>query len=249
MYCVDNYALKYTDPSGHIPWPLIAVFLAGVALNVTGSSPLPPGQAPPPEQGVFAWMLMLMPALAWYAPGAVTTGTTLACGDGDCTNEIQTGVTALCGGDCGDEISSASQAIPRIGNAGSTTEVPIDQLNSIHNVPRAGMPDNHIQNIADQISTNGYDLSRPVSATRMPNGDLVVTGGHHRIAAMQLLGETSVPVQIYDALTSNPTFVAKMLGIGRITGLYISDWMPALTPEQQQVVDSYLEAWRAANGY
>jgi len=66
---------------------------------------------------------------------------------------------------------------------------------------------------------------------------------------MRLLGQTTVPTRIYEASQTDPVFLARMLGIARITGLYTSDYVPALTPEQQQAVNDYLAAWRAANGY
>jgi hypothetical protein len=111
------------------------------------------------------------------------------------------------------------------------------------------MPESYIESLAKSILEHGYDVTRPISATRLPNGDLIVTGGHHRLAAMQLLGETTVPVRIYDAATTDPVFLSKMLGIGKITGRYISTYQPTLTADQQAEVEAYLAAWRAANGY
>jgi hypothetical protein len=95
-------------------------------------------------------------------------------------------------------------------------------------------------------------LSKPISAFRLPNGDLVVTGGHHRIAAMQSLGETSIPTLIRNFDAANPAhriFLGQMLGIGRITGKYVSDFYPVLSPEELRKVTSYLEAWKRAEGY
>jgi hypothetical protein len=111
------------------------------------------------------------------------------------------------------------------------------------------MPEGHIESLAKSISEHGYDVTQPVSATRLPNGDLLITGGHHRLAAMQSLGETTVPVRIYEAATTDPVFLSKMLGIGRTTGKYTGTYNPALTAAQQAEVDAYLAAWRAANGF
>ena len=88
-----------------------------------------------------------------------------------------------------------------------------------------------------------------MSATRLPNGDLIVTGGHHRLEAMKQLNQTTVPVRIYDAASTDPVFLGKMLGIGRITGKYSGDFYPALNAAQQAEVNTYLNAWRSVNGF
>jgi len=142
--------------------------------------------------------------------------------------------------------------VPRTGKAGSGStidEVAIDSLQPIHDVPRAGKPDGYIEDLARDIRMNGYDLSKPVSATRLPDGSLIVTGGHHRIEAMRYLGETTVPLRVYDAATSDPVLVARMLGIGRITGKYTGTYAPKLTPEQQSQVNIYLQQWKEQNGF
>jgi RHS repeat-associated protein len=139
-------------------------------------------------------------------------------------------------------------AVERVGTAGpGVQEVATDQLHPLHNVPRRGMPANHIENIAGSLQNNGYDVSQPISATRLENGDLVITGGHHRLAAMQSLGETTVPVRIHDAADTDPVFLARMLGIGRITGKYRSDYRPRLSLWQRLRVSVYLMGWRIKN--
>jgi RHS repeat-associated protein len=102
---VRNNPLKYTDPSGHAPpLLLIGVFLAGVALIVNGSTPLPAEQVPPPEQGFIGWSMILLPVAAWYAPTAAEGTGALLCADGDCINEIKTVGDVLCAdGDCTNE--------------------------------------------------------------------------------------------------------------------------------------------------
>jgi RHS repeat-associated protein len=142
----------------------------------------------------------------------------------------------------------AGRSVPRTGTAApGTVEVPMEQLRPIHNVPREGTPPGHIENIAVEISRSGYDQSRPVSATRMPNGDLVVTGGHHRLAAMRALGESRVPVKIFEGASTDPVKLAQMLGIGRITGLYETSYQPQLTTEQAAQVRQYLLGWQRNN--
>ena len=117
---VYNSPLKYIDPSGHIPWLFIAIFLAGVTLEVNSSTPLPPGQVPP-EQGFFATMMMLLPLATWYAPSTVATGGTLACGDGDCTNEVRAVGESLCAdGNCTNELETAGRTARSVQTANLT---------------------------------------------------------------------------------------------------------------------------------
>ena len=140
--------------------------------------------------------------------------------------------------------------VPRIGTppAGkSIVELSINELNPTHSVPRAGVPEGHVESLAQVIAQNGYDLSRPVSATRLPNGQLIVTGGHHRLAAMQLLGENTVPVQIFDAANTPPDRLAYFLGIGRITGKYQGTYFPELTSAQLEQVRTLLQDWKMYN--
>ncbi len=41
------------------------------------------------------------------------------------------------------------------------------------------MPVNHIQSLANNITNNGYNIAHAIPVTRMPNGKLVIGGGHH----------------------------------------------------------------------
>lgn len=68
----------------------------------------------------------------------------------------------------------------------------------LHSVPRPGKPSTHIQDIADKIKANGYDLTQAIPVARMPDGRLVIMGGHHRVAAMKQLGETTIPARVVD---------------------------------------------------
>ena len=135
------------------------------------------------------------------------------------------------------------------GNNPNVTAVRFSDLRPLHDVPRTGKPDGYVEGIANSIKQSGYDLAEPISATRLPNGDLIVTGGYHRLAALRLLNEEFAPVRVYDATTSDPVRVARMLGIAKITGKYNSPWQPTLTASHQAEVTKHLEAWKAANGY
>lgn len=95
---------------------------------------------------------------------------------------------------------AAPQGIPRVGQARpGVTEVPLADLNPLHPVPRPEMQPNHINELANSIRTNGYDLSQAIPVVRMPDGRLVQLGGHHRAAAMgQIPGETTIPARVVD---------------------------------------------------
>jgi ParB-like chromosome segregation protein Spo0J len=75
-------------------------------------------------------------------------------------------------------------------------EVRLSDIIPLHPVPRPGVPPNHIQNLANAIRANGYDLGQAIPVARMPDGRLVQLGGHHRGAAMRQLGETTIPARI-----------------------------------------------------
>lgn len=149
--------------------------------------------------------------------------------------------------------SSASEAtqrhtIPRVGEKPKgVEEVDIAQLNMLHDVPRKGVSEDNISNIRKMITAEGYNLKYPVSATRLPNGFYLVTGGHHRIAAMKQLGERTVPVKIYSAAETPPILMARMIGIARITGKYHSRWLPSLSDLEKVEVNWYLRDWMKHN--
>jgi ParB-like chromosome segregation protein Spo0J len=83
-------------------------------------------------------------------------------------------------------------------------EVPLADLHPLHPVPRPGVPPNHIPDLANAIRTNGYDLAEAIPVARMPDGRLVQLGGHHRAAAMGLLGETTIPARIVEWSSLSP---------------------------------------------
>jgi ParB-like chromosome segregation protein Spo0J len=66
------------------------------------------------------------------------------------------------------------------------------------------MPPNYIQHLASSIQANGYDLGRAIPVARMPDGRLVLLGGHHRAAAMGQLGETTIPARVVDWNSLSP---------------------------------------------
>jgi hypothetical protein len=105
-----------------------------------------------------------------------------------------------------------SGGVSRVGTSPKpVTEVSLDQLHPLHAVPRPGMPPGHIDDLARLIHTNGYDVARAIPVVRMPDGRLVTFGGHHRVAAMKRLQETTIPARVEDWATLSPAAQARWL--------------------------------------
>ncbi|NVK53820.1 MAG: ParB N-terminal domain-containing protein [Flavobacteriaceae bacterium] len=47
--------------------------------------------------------------------------------------------------------------------------------------------------MAKLISKKGFDIKQAIPVVRLPNGRLIISGGHHRVAAMKKLGEKTIP--------------------------------------------------------
>ena len=60
---------------------------------------------------------------------------------------------------------------------------------------------------------------------------------------MRVLGEATVPVKVYGVAETPPEFMARMVGIARITGKFHSVWIPALTDLERVEVNLYLAEW------
>ncbi len=144
--------------------------------------------------------------------------------------------------------SKVFRSIERKGEYPSNTkEVGLDKLNPIHDVPRSGVPENHIANIEKNIYKNGYDVTKPISATKLPSNELMITGGHHRLKAMENLGEISAPTKIYSSETTDLVKLASMIGIGKTTGKFNPKFIPELTEQEKIKVNNYLEQWQKFN--
>jgi ParB-like chromosome segregation protein Spo0J len=76
--------------------------------------------------------------------------------------------------------------------------MPIDGLIPLHPVPRPGKPPTYIANLAGSIKKNGYRLREAIPVFRMSDGRMIIAGGHHRVAAMRLLGEQTIPARLID---------------------------------------------------
>jgi hypothetical protein len=128
-------------------------------------------------------------------------------------------------------------------------EVELDQLKPIHDVPRKEMPAGHIDNLAAKLKAEGYNVANPVVAYEMPNGDLVLRAGHHRVEAMRRLGEKTIPTRIVRVGTGDPVGEAFILDIGKLTGKYESPYYPKLSPVERAKANDYVRDWRSKNGY
>lgn len=95
--------------------------------------------------------------------------------------------------------------IPRVGvGHPGVVEIPLDQLIPLHSVPRPSRPPTYVTDLAHLIRAQGYRLGKAIPVFRMPDGRLVLAGGHHRLAAMRSLGERTIPARVVDWDTVAP---------------------------------------------
>ncbi len=125
----------------------------------------------------------------------------------------------------------------------SYRDIEISTLTTLHPVPRKSQP-NGVNSVIEKIKAEGFHIrgndgahSSPVRVVELPDGTKVVIDGMHRVAAMQKLGETHIPVSYYTYDEVFKAFEAGMnrnsidnifitLHIGKRTGYYLGDWMP-----------------------
>jgi ParB-like chromosome segregation protein Spo0J len=74
----------------------------------------------------------------------------------------------------------------------------LDDLVPLHPVPRPGKPPTYIADLASSLQRDGYRLHEAIPVFRLPDGRLVIAGGHHRVAAMRSLGEQTIPARVLD---------------------------------------------------
>ncbi|WP_159439337.1 ParB N-terminal domain-containing protein [Tenacibaculum agarivorans] len=122
-------------------------------------------------------------------------------------------------------------------------DVEISELTTLHPVPRKTQP-NGVNSVIEKIKAEGFHVvgndgmhNLPVRVIELPDGTKVVVDGMHRVAAMQKLGETHIPVsyktydEVYKAFEAGMDRnsidnIFIMLHIGKRTGYYSGDWMP-----------------------
>lgn len=64
--------------------------------------------------------------------------------------------------------------------------------------------------LTQAIKTKGYDSSRPIEVSRFANGQMMVTGGHHRLHAVEDLGHKDVPVRVRNETGKAPRSVVPL---------------------------------------
>ncbi len=111
--------------------------------------------------------------------------------------------------------------VKRVGvNKFGTTEVSINRVQKLHGVPKKGTPPNHIDDLMKDFKSNGYNLESgpPIEGFTMPDGQIIIIDGHHRLAALERLGETNIPIRIHPEISDEG--LRKMLKIGEYSGFY-----------------------------
>ena len=87
---------------------------------------------------------------------------------------------------------------PRVGRCRHEDlhEICLDRLIPLHPVPRPEKPVDYIDELVTSIKTSGYQLEQTIPVVQMTDGRLLIAGGHHRVAAMRKLGETTIPARV-----------------------------------------------------
>lgn len=134
-----------------------------------------------------------------------TVETTKKVLDGDANaigSVVTTGVASFFGAKAArNRVSNTkpTNSISRVGKTKkSVTEINLNELNPLHEVPRPGKPTTYIQDLAESMLKNGYDVNQAIPVLKLPNGKLVSAGGHHRVAAMKSLGQKTIPSRVVD---------------------------------------------------
>ncbi len=120
--------------------------------------------------------------------------------------------------------------VQRIGNnVYNTVETSFQVIRKLHGAPKKGKPIDFIDNLAEDIRINGYrlDQNTPIEGVRMFDGQILIFDGHHRLAAMEKLGQTTVPIRIRDFSEIPDEGMRLMLKIGEESGFYLPSQYPA----------------------
>ncbi|MCB0420155.1 MAG: ParB-like nuclease domain-containing protein [Bdellovibrionales bacterium] len=78
-------------------------------------------------------------------------------------------------------------------------EVSLARISSLHPIPNPLREDSNeqLENLKSLISSHGYHLSKAIQVAILRNGQILNLGGHHRVAAMLALGESTIPASVY----------------------------------------------------
>jgi hypothetical protein len=118
-------------------------------------------------------------------------------------------------------LAKGGAIVKRVGvNKFGTTEVAVSKVQKIHGVPKKGTPPNHVDDLANDFKTNGYNLESgpPIEGYTMPDGQVIIIDGHHRLAALEKLGETNIPIRIHSQISEDG--LRLYLKIGEYSGFY-----------------------------
>jgi hypothetical protein len=80
--------------------------------------------------------------------------------------------------------------------------------------------------LTQAIRSKGYDASRPIEVSRFSNGQMMVTGGHHRLHAVEDLGHSTVPVRVRNEAGKAPRSVVPMYDSAKYLRDVISNRQP-----------------------
>lgn len=75
--------------------------------------------------------------------------------------------------------------------------------------------DSHTARLAQGIKEKGYDDSRKVKIKRFKNGESMVVGGHHRIAASEMIGKPDLPVEVQHSSGKAPYSIVPLYARGK----------------------------------
>lgn len=89
--------------------------------------------------------------------------------------------------------------------------------------------DSHTAKLAQSIKTKGYDEKQKVKIKRFKNGEAMVIGGHHRIAASEMIGKPDLPVEVQRSSAKAPYSIVPLYARGK----YKRDVKSARVPGKQ----------------
>jgi filamentous hemagglutinin len=55
-----------------------------------------------------------------------------------------------------------------------------------------------VKRLEAAMKANGYDHAQPISGVRLKDGRIIISDGHHRVAAAIRAGIAQVPVDVYE---------------------------------------------------
>lgn len=119
------------------------------------------------------------------------------------------------------------ESYSKVKRVGSYTEhvkpTRVSELTRAHGAPKLGQEADILKH-ETTFSTIGYDLSKPIPVIELPDGTLLLADGHHRLKAMENLGQVVDPVDklsIYEAKQLyGEDGVATLVEVAKLSGNY-----------------------------